>query len=509
MSPANPQMQAAPGAFGRFEAWLLSSQAGAIAIALAFLAFATTRGLAYLNDEGLLPFEYLQGFHSEPLAFFFMSKGKPVLQTLYALPALAGLQGYLIAHGIVGAIGVWLISQAARRFGIGRPNLAGWFLATSTIFAVSAANGIPNSDGAAFFALFLLLYASDRRIAAGVVLGMLPLVRHELGVITVTFAAWDVLRRRRLDMALAVGAFPAAYVLAGALYHRDLFWVFSLWVNPTEIPPELKDWKTLTILDALRYHVLAFPNNSPFLGAWSLAGIFLVLRRRQWPLLVLPIAMLLSAAAFASMQTGTSVAALDLRLRAYLLLAPPMAVLAAFGLSFALQRREAAWLRVTAISLALAWQALMVHDPQDVLGDQHRRVHALFDELRARGLYTGQPLYTDLQTARYDRCAGVATERTFLLANQAMRWEIQRNSTVESGQRAAALRGFEAARFLFEPERHAIRKDALYLLRRQPRVAIWRERVEAAGPSRATVGEWDAYWWPGNDSAPANAASAP
>jgi hypothetical protein len=486
----------APGAPARFEAWLLERPAGAIAIALAFLAFAATRGLVYLNDEGTLPFEYLQGLHHDPLAILFQSKGKPVLQLLYGLPALAGLRGYLLAHAVVGAVGVWLISCAARRLGAARPNLAGAFFATSTIFAVSAANGIPNADGAVFFSLFLLLYAADRRIAAGVILGMLPLVRHELGVVTVAFVAWDVLRHRRLDLALAVGAFPALYVLAGALYHQDPLWVIRLWVNPTNIPTELKNWSILTVPEALTYHVLAFPNNAPFLAVWALVGVATLFARRRWDLLVLPIVLVLSAAAFVWMQTGSAIAALDLRLRSYLLLVPPMAILVAFGLSFLPGRAAGTWTRLAVLALALAWQIVRIQDPRGLLFDQHQRTHALFDTLRAEGLYTGQTLFTDLQTARYDTCAGIETERTYLLGNSAMRWEVERNTTEATGQRAASIRAFEATRFLLVPERHQVRRDALYLLRRQPRLQTWRTVIEAENPQRVAIGEWDVYRWP-------------
>ena len=497
----------------RFEAWLFQSRQGALFCALAFLVFTATRGLAYLNDEGVLPFEYLQGTNREFWAFFFQTKSKPVIQVLYVLPAGLGLQAWLIAHSVVGTAAVFMMTEAARRLAIPRPNLAGWLVATSTIFAVSAANGIPNADGLAFFALFIWLYASGRWSAAGVVLGMLPLVRHELGVVLIVFVIWDLFRRRRPSFLLPVFAVPVLYVLAGAIYHGNLLWVLDLWVNPTVLPDEIKTWSALSFTQMLEYQSTSFVNNSPILSAWAVIGAILMIRRRASRLFVFLIVALASFAAIVWMQSGLG-QAMDQSLRGYLLMVPPIALLSAWGLSWPIvpvghadpipeggcfpfwSAQLATVLRLLLVAGAIAWQAWLMQDPRDVVKDQHSSTHQLIAELKERGIYTGQPLFTDRQTARYDECAGIATERTWLLANEHMLWEIRRNTTVDSGQREATMRAFADARFLFEPDRHEIRRDALYLLARHPRVDAWRRLVEAAGPHHEVVGKYDAYTWP-------------
>ncbi len=482
--------------------WLFESRAGAVAMSLLFFVFTAATGLRFLNDEGTLPIEFISAFLNEPMAIFFMTKAKPVLLLIYGVPMMFGIRGYLFAHCLIGSTGVFLICEAARGFKVGRPNIAGLFLATNTIYFVSVACGFPNADGVVIVVLFLMLYTHDRTFLAGLVLGLLPLVRHELGVISAVFVGLDILKHRRIKMTIATALLPAIYILAGAIYLGDLFWVFTNWLNTTNVPVEYRDWRIFTVPEALNYHVLAFPNNSPLLTLAALAGIVVIFVKRRFDLLVFPIIVLLTAAMFLWLQTGTAIGFVDMGLRSYLMFAPFMAVLAAMALS--LRFKGSSLLVLVFAALSLGWQGVRAYDPVDVLGRQHEFQHQLFDELRERGLYSGQTLYTDLQTARYDTCAGIATDRTFLLGNTVMRWEIELSTKASDKQRAAAVSAMAATRILLYPEDHEIQRDAVYLLRREGRLQAWRDRIEAENPERIEVGifdnrSFDLYRWP-NDN---------
>lgn len=491
------------GVLDRLDAWLFVGRGGALALSLAFLVFALLHPDVFLDDEGLLPFEFYRHVLDEPWAFLFQVKAKPVLEILYAVPSWFGFPAYLAMHALVGAVGVFLASEAARQLRIARPNLAGWTVALSAVYAVSVANGTPNADGLVFFAAFLALYASGRWRAAGILLGMLPLVRHELGTVVLVFAAWDFLRHRRIGFWLAIAAFPVLYVLAGAWFHQDVWWVFSTYVDTSKLPLESRYWATLPPSEVGRYQAMAFLHNAPPLALWALAGTWRAWRSREYDLLLLVFTVAMTFASFAAMQLGWIPNALDAKLRSSLLPLLPLAIVAARGLSFAsigaragpLGTSAAALVRLVLVAAAGAGFVWTVLNPQPIIGRQHAETHQLMDALRDSGLYTGQPLFSDLQTVRHDRCAGIRIEQGYLLANHSMVWEMERGTSVRTGQREAVLGAMERSRFLFRPERHVVRRDALYVIHRHGRTESWRRVVEAEGPERVEVGKWDVFFW--------------
>ncbi len=493
------------GVLDRLDAWLFVGRGGALALSLAFLGFALLHPDVFLDDEGLLPFEFYRHVLDEPWAFLFQVKAKPVLEILYAVPSWFGFPAYLAMHALVGAVGVFLASEAARQLRIARPNLAGWTVALSAVYAVSVANGTPNADGLVFFAAFLALYASGRWRAAGILLGMLPLVRHELGTVVLVFAAWDFLRHRRIGFWLAIAAFPVLYVLAGAWFHQDLLWVRSTWVDTAQLPLASRYWTVMPLSEVYRYQAWSFLNNAPPLALGALVGAVAAWKSRDRDLLVLVAIILLTFVLFTLMQSGLVPNNVDAKIRSSLLLLLPIAIVAARGLSLnALggrvlsarsMRIAPVVLRLVLVVAALAGFVGSVRNPFQIIGRQHAETHQLMDALRDRGLYTGQPLYSDLQTVRHDRCAGIRIEQGYLLANHSMVWEMERGTSVRTGQREAVLGAMERSRFLFRPERHVVRRDALYVIHRHGRTESWRRVVEAEGPERVEVGKWDVFFW--------------
>jgi hypothetical protein len=473
--------------------------------------------------------------HHSPLAMLFLLKAKPVLTLLYAPFAVLGLTPYLLFHAALAATAVVLICRTAVHLEIAHPNAAGWLLALSLGFTVAGSNGFANSAGAFFLSLFLFLYFSKRYMWAALVLGLLPFVRNELALIWAGFLFWDVWNRKDYRFVLACLAFPVAYALAGAWYHKNLFWLIAYFPNPQEKPHAL-GFEPLSLESMgvyfhqsllINFGVMAFPA----LFAWKAGD------RRRLLLLILAWATFLIMA----IMQYHHVFGFNDSLRYHVAPLPLVALLCAFGLS---SSDRAAWtgagclavlmlgfsaltfgfswhlsilmlvvaglavarllvpVRVRATNLIL-WSAGVCVLITGLVGEwygrgQHRLVHEAFSRLKESQVYNGQPVYTDLHTARLDRCSGF--ENSYFLANQAIIWEFSRFTNRENGQYEDLAQALEHQRFLVEPEAHQVRRDSLYLLREGPRMDVWQKRIEQANPLSVSAGEHRVYYWPQDGS---------
>jgi hypothetical protein len=515
--------------------FVFERRAGAVALSALFFAVSAVLALKlrYLHDEGLFTFDNARALLREPAALAFFVKAKPALMLLYLAPAALGLPAFLVAHALVGAGAVFLTSEAARRLDLPSPNAAGLLLATSLSFTIAASNGYPNSDGAFFLALFLYFYFAERRLPAALVLGALPFARSELAAVTVIFLAWDLWVKRDARFALGALAFGAVYALAGALYHQNPAWLYSHFPDPQGMPEELKVHRPPSPSEAARSLQQALLRGSPLFCALGIVGLSRG-DRRSYPVFASMAAIYVAMTLFQVL----GVLGFDTSPRYYVAPLPLVALLAAWALaprarSGEKERPAAAWIAAPGLAMACALQgavgavfaavaalasalrlvfdqrraaegvlfvgALAVAGAQlandaDPERLQHARTHALVASLRTAGIYKGQPLFTDLYAARHDRDAGIGEAR--VLINQAIDWEIRFDSNPRNGQYGAIVRALEAEGVLFDPARHAPRRDAVYALRRRERTKAWRDAIEAAGPKSATFGEFVVYWWP-------------
>ncbi len=189
-----------------------------------------------VNDEGLLTDVFARWTALAPLPMLFFQKARPITSLLYAIPSLRGPELMLCSHVVVAALAGTMIAATARAVGMRLPNLAAFILLVSPVFLYGSAAGLSNVDGVVGISLFLYLLLARRcDWTAGVVLGCLPWVRHELAVFSVVFAlhALFVARSRRLLLGALV--FPVAYWLAGSVYHRDVIWLLHF--PPSTVGP--------------------------------------------------------------------------------------------------------------------------------------------------------------------------------------------------------------------------------------------------------------------------------
>jgi hypothetical protein len=193
-------------------------------------------GEAVVNDEGLLTEVFARWTALAPLPMLFFQKARPVTSLVYALPSAVGPQPMLYVHVLVAALAAPMIAASARALGMRLPNLAALLVLSSPIFLYGAAAGLSNVDGVVAVSLFsYLLLARRSEWAAGVVLGCLPWVRHELAVFSMTFFMYGLFVVRSRRLILGALAFPLTYWLAGIGYHRDLLWLLHF--PPSTVGP--------------------------------------------------------------------------------------------------------------------------------------------------------------------------------------------------------------------------------------------------------------------------------
>lgn len=198
-----------------------------------------------LNDEGLLTYLYANWASHDLWPVLFFQKAKPVLTLIYMPASLAGIPGFLVLHLVLSSLTLPLLVSLGRALGLGAPNAAAFVVALSPIFLLGGAAGLNNLDGLLGTTLFLYLLVVRRQpLAAGLVLGLLPWVRHELALFSALFFLRGVVVDRRRSFIVGALAFPSLYWLSGALYHGDLIWLvhyppstlFPMPGNPMWVP---------------------------------------------------------------------------------------------------------------------------------------------------------------------------------------------------------------------------------------------------------------------------------
>ncbi len=500
---------------------LLASPRAAAALAFAYFIAAVLVGPHFLHDEGLFTFDFARALSSEFASVFFFHKAKPVLVLLYALPArLGGLHGYLWAHAAFAALAVYLAARSASFLGAAWPNIASLTMITAVAYLVTGANGIPNVDGAVALTIYVYLTLSGKRRAAAVVLGLLPFVRNELLPSAALFFAVDLLRVLRTDQRpwrnaaarIALTAtFPLAYAIAGAVYHGDLLWLPHLAVNPNTLPLAAKDWVPPQPSEFPAYALRSYSLHAPLLSGFVVLGMLRALRHRHHPALVLSAVVCLIYGLITLLQI-TQLHGTNLSLRYHVLGLPLVAILAAYGLSRPSEelgketRATGPTRRGSRVPLALVLLVLgnlIIQGASLTNADlhfswQHRETHAIMETLRARGIYRGQALFTDIYAARFDDCAGI--REASLLANDAMVFELNAGITHESGQREGIYRALHEQGFVLSPGEHEIRKDAIYIIDDHSRMAPWRALIDAAEPTNLRIRNRIVSYWPPTDT---------
>jgi hypothetical protein len=239
-----------------------------------------------LNDEGLQTFTVAELLRHEPLAVFFVQKVKPVLAVLYAPVVGFGLLPFLVMHLVLAAVSVPLISSVARALGFALPNVPAAVMAFSPVFLMVGPAGISNADGVTGLTLMLyLLLVRGSGVAAGLVLGMLPWVRHELALFVVFFVVRAVFFTREWRFAAATAVFPLVYALSGAVYHWDLLWLIHYPPQTWAPAPNSPGWFDVSWAWLLRHVVLGLIGLTPisvFAFAVPVGGLQPVERWLLW-----------------------------------------------------------------------------------------------------------------------------------------------------------------------------------------------------------------------------------
>ena len=190
----------------------------------------------YLHDEGLLTHLFALMAARAPAAALFLQKTRPPISALYA-PLSGSLELFFWAHITVGALGVVALWLAARALKHDVPIVGPAILALSPLYIGGSVAGLSNTDAVVGLSVFAWLYATDRRVAAAALLGMLPWIRAEVGVLAILLAIWAIRRRAWKELG-ALPAFGVLYGLAGIAYHHDPLWFLHY---PPALPEPMPD----------------------------------------------------------------------------------------------------------------------------------------------------------------------------------------------------------------------------------------------------------------------------
>lgn len=186
------------------------------------------------HDDDLDHYFMARGAFAHP-DFFLNTWGRPALTLLYALPAQLGLTAArLFTIGLV-ALTAWLTALTARRLGFRLAHAAAGLTLWQPLFFLLSFSVLAEPLAALAVAALLWCVADDRPVAAGFVLGLLPLARLELIVFWAPWFVWLVWRQRRaagpfspaaLARPLAALALPlVVWAVVGAVAHGDPLWL--------------------------------------------------------------------------------------------------------------------------------------------------------------------------------------------------------------------------------------------------------------------------------------------
>lgn len=200
---------------------------GPLGLVLVLAGFVALCGMSlhdgrYLHDEGLLTHLFALVTARAPAAGFFLQKSRPPISALYA-PVSGSLDAFFWAHIMVAAVGIAALWDAARALGHRVPLLAPFVLALSPMYIGGSVAGLSNTDVVTGLCVFAWLSARERPVLAAAVLGMLPWIRAEVGVLAIVVALVAIRRRAWRELA-ALPAFGILYGLAGIGYHHDPIW---------------------------------------------------------------------------------------------------------------------------------------------------------------------------------------------------------------------------------------------------------------------------------------------
>lgn len=200
-----------------------------------------------LNDEGLLTHYWASFARRDFVPVFFFQRSHPVLSAFYAGVSAWGHQATMVAHVLVAATALPMVAATARSLGYRLPNLPALLLAVSPLYFFGGPAGFANVDGVVGITLVLYLLCARRLpVAAGLVAGLLPWMRFELGTFSAVMAVDALVTARDRRFLLGIVVFPLAYAVTGALYHHDALWLVHF---PASTPVDAEDriWESQMI----------------------------------------------------------------------------------------------------------------------------------------------------------------------------------------------------------------------------------------------------------------------
>ncbi len=479
------------------------------------------------TDEGMGLWSGATALFRAPVATFFCLRARPVAAALYALPAMAGQNAFLMAHLAASALTLPLLSGLARELKVRPVHLPALISATCSAALISAQGGNSICEGQLGVALFAWLWLVRRKwLPAALVLGILPLVRIELGLLTAMVTVYMLVTERHWRFAAAVCTFSLVYVVSGAVYHFDPIWWLHFpphpaqgaWgpngadmqmdrasTNPASVIREMVAFSPLAPMAfwgtaregpgpyrvLARYAVILFVllNIFPFIGLFNGRGA-------RYFVVILPMLAIGTARWLHDAESRPSVAAFRDPARLGLAATAVLAAVLPWTDPRGLPVPTLIWLTVSLVGLALAvtvnarkvmtllvcqlaLPSAWVLAPLDANAAEHQRTGEAATWLVDHGHPAdGVDVYTNMHllSLKVGRLGGAAAQaKVHLLYQEDVKVVLSRLTNPNNGQRQAVLAAWPASEsgiFSNDLDIAKVPKGSMFVFRKDPR--LWR-----------------------------------
>jgi hypothetical protein len=177
-------------------------------------------------------------YHDDDLDHYFMARaafahpeffldpwGRPGFTLLYALPAQFGWTAVRLFTVLLAVVTMALTARTARRLGAESSWAAGALVAWQPLFFILSFSALTEPLAALLLALLYDAQAGERPHRAALAAGLLPLVRLELGVVSLLVGGWILLRGLDRRALLWIPLPVALWAVVGGLVHGDPLWL--------------------------------------------------------------------------------------------------------------------------------------------------------------------------------------------------------------------------------------------------------------------------------------------
>ncbi|HAW52322.1 MAG TPA: hypothetical protein DCX54_08365 [Flavobacteriales bacterium] len=198
-----------------------------LAVFVALVIITSGLNKADTGDAGDSLVHYLFSAHAFKYPeHFFNHWAKPFFVLLSAPFAQFGFKGIIVFNALCASLSALFSYYIARNLNIKNPLVVFVFIFASPLYFKLIFSGLTEYLFALILVIGIFLFQKNKAIPAVILISFLPLVRSEGLLILGVFAAYLALNNRYKKIPYLLSG-QVVYTIAGALFHKDILWVFS------------------------------------------------------------------------------------------------------------------------------------------------------------------------------------------------------------------------------------------------------------------------------------------